>query len=158
MNPDSQDFKKLRQLMALKRHEIPPPGYFNGFSREVCARIKAGEMGNTSGEGSWFQRFWAAVEARPIFAGAFGVAVCGVLIAGILNSEDAGVASGSGLATAQAQGPVPFANVVSPVALNAGNVPQSEMGTNGVNPLESLFNSQVTALPVSDTFRVSTGN
>src|ERR1051326_8949810 len=94
MNPDSENFEALRRLLALKRHEVPPPGYFDKFSREVIARIKAGDDGERKPEG-WIHRLWAALEAKPIFAGAFGAAVCTVLVSGILNSEDSGIAAGS---------------------------------------------------------------
>ncbi len=93
MSQDSQDFEQLRRLIALKRYEQPPPGYFHHFSREVIVRIKAGETGETvtaswwSWEGSWLQRAWAAIETRPALAGAFGVAVCGFFTAGALLSD-----------------------------------------------------------------------
>src|SRR6185295_5567848 len=92
MNPDSENFEPLRRLLALKRHEQPPPGYFDGFSREVMARIRAGETepSREASAGSLWQRLWTMLEAKPIFAGAFGAGVCAVLISGILNSESAG--------------------------------------------------------------------
>src|SRR5882724_7283135 len=78
----------------------PPPGYFHGFSREVIVRIKAGELGNESeasfwsfGAGSFFQRVWATLDARPIFAGAFGVAVCGFFVVGALLSDNGSTAT-----------------------------------------------------------------
>lgn len=98
MSPVPNDFDQLRRLLALKRHETPPPGYFHGFSREVILRIKAGELGNEAaaspwsfGVNSWFQRIWAALDARPVFAGAFGVAICGFFTVGALvsNNNDA---------------------------------------------------------------------
>jgi hypothetical protein len=97
MSQESEDFGRLRRLLALKRYEQPPPGYFNGFSRQVIARIKAGDTGEESlpnwlfWESPWFQRLWATFQAKPILAGAFGAAVCSLLIFGLTYSERIGV-------------------------------------------------------------------
>jgi hypothetical protein len=100
MSPVPDDFEQLRRLLALKRYETPPPGYFHGFSRQVIVRIKAGELGNESevsfwsfGAGSFFQRLWATLDARPAFAGAFGVAVCGFFVVGALLSDNGATAT-----------------------------------------------------------------
>ena len=98
MTPDSENFDQLRKLMALKRHEVPPPGYFHGFSREVIVRIKAGEGAHEATgfivEGSWLRRFWGLFEARPVLAGGFGVAVCGFFVVGALISSESTQVSG----------------------------------------------------------------
>ena len=100
MNQDTENFEQLRRLLALKRHEQPPPGYFNNFSQEVIARIKVGEKGESGAvlerllwEAPWLQRVWAAFEAKPILAGVFGVAVCGLLITGVIYSDKTDAAS-----------------------------------------------------------------
>src|SRR5438270_10409590 len=88
MSSDSQNFEQLRRLLALKRHEQPPPGYFHHFSREVIVRIKAGDTGESyaaswwSWNGSWLQRAWAAIESRPVVAGGVGAALCGFFAVG----------------------------------------------------------------------------
>ena len=88
MNPDSQNFDSLRRLLALKRHEQPPPGYFDRFPRDVMARIKAGENGGAIGvEFSWWGRLLSMFDMKPVFAGAFGTAVCAFLISGVVSSE-----------------------------------------------------------------------
>ena len=88
MNQDSENFDSLRQLLALKRHEVPPPGYFDRLPRDIMARIKAGDTGNELGADlSWFQRFLNVFDVKPIFAGAFGTAVCAFLISGVITSE-----------------------------------------------------------------------
>src|SRR3954451_19902170 len=105
MSPDSENFEQLRHLLAVKRHEQPPPGYYHSFSREVIVRIKAGELGEEqttvwwSWEGSWLQRVWAAFETRPVVPGAVGLVVCGFFVGGVLISEN--VQDSGGLAIAQ---------------------------------------------------------
>src|SRR5215813_2226334 len=88
MNSDSENFDSLQRLLALKRHEQPPPGYFNRFPREVMARIKAGENGGEIGyDASWLQRLLGMFELKPVFAGAFGAGVCAMVISGVVASE-----------------------------------------------------------------------
>jgi hypothetical protein len=94
MNQDTENFEKLRRLLALKRHEQPPPRYFNDFSSQVIARIKAGERGDGSDliermlwEAPWLQRIWRAFEARPILAGVCSVAICGLVLTGVIYSD-----------------------------------------------------------------------
>ncbi len=93
MRPEQENFEQLRRLLTLKRHEQPPPAYFNHFSRQVIIRIQAGETGNEGileswfGRAEWLHRTWELFEAKPVFAGAFGMAVCGLLFCGILYSE-----------------------------------------------------------------------
>jgi len=95
MNPDSENFDSLRQLLSLKRHEIPPPGYFDRFSRDVIARIKAGERGGEVGaDYSWLRRFLGMFDVKPVFAGAFGTAVCAFIVSGIISSENTPVMGG----------------------------------------------------------------
>jgi len=94
MNPEQDNFRDLRRLLALKRHEQPPPGFFDNFSQEVLVRIRAGErIDDTSfeevlsWEAPWLKRFLNLLDSKPILAGAFGAAVCGLLLAGVLYSE-----------------------------------------------------------------------
>jgi hypothetical protein len=98
MSSDSENFEQLRRLLAIKRHEQPPPGYFHTFSQEIIFRIKAGEVGDPAHltwrafEGTWIQKLWALVESKPIFAGGIAVAFCGFFAATALISENTAVA------------------------------------------------------------------
>ena len=93
MNPEQENFDALRRVLALKRHEQPPPGYFNRFSCQVIGRIKAGERApdslweRFSLDLSWLERFWTALETKPILAGAFGITICGLITTGFLFSD-----------------------------------------------------------------------
>src|SRR2546427_5008 len=70
----------LLRLLALKRHERPPPGYFDDFAQKIIAQIEAGEAAR---EMSWWQRVLAQFDARPILACAYGVAIGAALVIGV---------------------------------------------------------------------------
>lgn len=95
MHMDSQpeNFENLRRLLALKRHEQPPPGYFDGFSREVILRLQDGEGAQQASweraawEAPWLARLWEALSLKPYLTGGFGVAACATVLAGVLYAE-----------------------------------------------------------------------
>jgi len=94
MNPGQENFQELRRLLALKRHEQPPPGYFNDFSAQVIARIRECERLSQQStierlleEAPWFRRVWALLESRPVLVGAAGAAFCGLMLTVVLASE-----------------------------------------------------------------------
>lgn len=115
MIENENDFDALRRILALKRHEIPPPGYFENFSDNVMARIRAGE---TAQEMPWLLRFLQAFEARPAYPVAFASSLCMLLLFGIVSVEQtpgfASVAIGSG------QSGTAF-STVTPSAIPDGN-------------------------------------
>src|SRR5271169_3101926 len=83
MSENENNFDALRRLLELKRHETPPPGYFNRFSGQVIARIRAGEARKSPSETSWFVKFLQVFEFKPAFAGAFASALILMLVFGI---------------------------------------------------------------------------
>jgi hypothetical protein len=94
MNENENNFDSLRRLLALKRHENPPPGYFNSFSSRVTARIRAGEAvakkgaaGRLAVEAPWLMQFLQIFRAQPAFVGTFGTAICLLLLVGIVFAE-----------------------------------------------------------------------
>ena len=94
MKSEQENFTNLRRLLALKRHEQPPPGYFNSFSRQVMDRIVSGQHLEEDSlaermlwEAPWLQRLLSAFQTKPLLAGAFGVAVCALLVSGVVFSE-----------------------------------------------------------------------
>lgn len=87
MNPEEQNFEALKKLLALKRHENPPPGYFENFSSKVIARIEAAEANQSV---SLWQRIIGYVEARPARVSTFalaGAAVVAVMLSLAPNNQ-----------------------------------------------------------------------
>ena len=93
MQHPPQEFEKLRQLLALKRHENPPPGYFGGFSRTVIERIDAEHARLGTG---LLARLGALFQERPAISWSFAVAGVLVLFASsnLFESEPIGKAPG----------------------------------------------------------------
>jgi hypothetical protein len=85
MNENENNFESLRRLFAFKKRETPPPGYFNDFSAQVVARIRAGETKESSV--AWFSKLLQAFEFKPAFAGSFAGALCLLLVFGIVYAE-----------------------------------------------------------------------
>jgi hypothetical protein len=79
MNPTPEDFDALRRLLALKRHEQPPPGYFTRFSDKVIARIEAEGL---LPQPSWWRRILGTVEIRPLAVLSYGAVVLGLFAVG----------------------------------------------------------------------------
>ena len=78
-----ENFDQLRRLLALKRYEAPPPGYFHSFSGKVMARIEAAEMAITP---AWWQKLGLDFNLKPAMVCGLAVVVCGLLSAGVLTS------------------------------------------------------------------------
>jgi len=74
------DFQDLQRLLRLKRHEQPPPGYFEGFSSKVIDEIKASQMVH---ESSWWERFFMGFDAKPALVCAYSLVVCSSLLYGL---------------------------------------------------------------------------
>jgi len=92
-NPED-NFDGLQRALKLKRHELPPPGYFNNFSAQVISRIRENDVHDqakrfdaASWEAPWVTRLLGIFEARPIYAGVLGAAACALMIGGIIYSE-----------------------------------------------------------------------
>ena len=150
MNPEQENFQPLRRLLALKRHEQPPPGYLENFSAQVLARIEAGEGAAPdtfwewlSVEAAWLQRLWKAVETKPVFAGALGTGVCGLLLAGVLYSQSVDPAPVAGFMPGIEQTPVAAQEPAATGTSLAQTVDLSNTGPVGAPVLRgSLFSER----------------
>jgi len=154
MNQDTEKFDSLRKLLALKRHEIPPPGYYDRLSRDIMARIKSGDQGEEMGlQGSWLRRLLGVFDVKPVFAGAFGTAVCAFLISGLISSEE----SAGMVSNAPANGD-PALGELSTGMSTASAEAQYSASSNSMAS-GSLFDQfTLQATPVSDRFYFPSGN
>jgi hypothetical protein len=112
MSEHGQDFEGLKRLLKLKRHEIPPPGYFNDFSAEVVSRIRAGEsrFGRTladrlENQAPWLLSFLRVFEVKPGVIGAFATCLCLLLVLGVVVAEHSDSTSQAMLTTASSSQP-----------------------------------------------------
>jgi hypothetical protein len=94
MNPSESNFDELKRLLKLKRHEVPPPGYFEQFSAKVLFRIRTGEAGGSHTlaeklevEAPWLLRVLQIFETKPGLVGAFATSLCLLLMLGVLASD-----------------------------------------------------------------------
>lgn len=160
MNPDSENFEQLQKLLALKRHEQPPPGYFNNFSGKVIARIEAGSRDEDGL--AWLRRLWSIVEGKPMLTGAFGAAVCALVISGLVFSDDVESVSNNVRATAGSANS-PLEGNANSLAMIPGAERSSQFAssTNPVSQeLSSLLNNSfpINAQPASAGFGFPGGN
>ncbi len=146
MNENQPNFESLRRLLALKRHETPPPGYFNNFSSQVIARIRAGETEAANGWPArlfssipWLVNVLQAVETRPVFAGGFATALCGLLLFGAVIAQRPDSASTAFMPPA-APGVASFASVTPPANPTASVLPANQfmVADNSTNPVFSF--------------------
>ncbi|MBP9902509.1 MAG: hypothetical protein V9H26_03585 [Verrucomicrobiota bacterium] len=145
MNAEPENFDQLCRLLKLKRHESPPPRYFNDFSSQVVARIRAGSAGGRleSPDGvvagpRWLRQFWRVIEQQPAVSGMLTAAACGLLVVGVFVSDNA-----RPTLNITADGMAKFeAPVTGPAEANrfaaAGPTARGELFANSTNPAIQL--------------------
>jgi hypothetical protein len=79
MNSEQDDLELVRKLLALKKYEQPPPGYFNQLPRQIWLRIEREPA-------SFWQRIFPNISLNPALAYSFGLLACGTLFFGVVYS------------------------------------------------------------------------
>jgi hypothetical protein len=80
MNSSPENHENLRKLLALKRHEHPPPGFFPAFSAKVIARIEAESVVRRR---PWWQQWFAEMAEQPLLASTYGMLFAGLVVVAI---------------------------------------------------------------------------
>jgi hypothetical protein len=171
MNESNKNFDELKQLLKLKRHEIPPPGYFNSFSDNVVSRIRAGEAGEAQhfmgqlqerlhDQLPWLMNKLRILEAKPGLIGGFAVSLCLVLVVGVVLADRSEPASADAGAMASMQattdpGSATTLAAVAPSVVAAADNSGISVSTNPVmslQPVAALFGQQQNPLFQSASF------
>lgn len=84
MDPSRHPGDDVRRLLALKRHEQPPPGYFEYLHHQVVNRIA---LENEPEPEDWFGSLWERFRLRPALVGAFSIALGAFYLAGVGSSN-----------------------------------------------------------------------
>lgn len=150
MNENQQNFDELKRLLRLKRHEVPPHGYFDRFSDQVIDRIHAGEAGGASGfvekletSAPWLLNFIRAFDTRPGMVGAFATSLCLLLVLGVVFAEYSEKQTGQ-TALGIAGGTPTVANdsltaLTTAPAVSSGGIVASTNPVTSLAPVATLF-------------------
>ncbi len=96
MTPEQNPDTEVQRILALKRHEQPPPAFFQGFSDRVIEGIHSA---GPAPRPTLRQRLSVEFYGVPIYICAAGVLVCGLLAGGLIASLRVGPAKADPLAT-----------------------------------------------------------
>lgn len=133
--------EKVVRIIALKRYEQPPPGYFHLLPDRIITRIERGE-----GQPDFWETLMAAFNIRPGLVYAFALSVCGAVTVGIFYSPKSE-------ATAGVTGPMPDSLwAVSQTSPAPDNDSESRRGLHVVNWLGST--APVTAAETTSAFEM----
>lgn len=71
MEPSREPFEKLRRLLTLKRHELPPPGFHDRLARSIRRELESGAAAPKRSPLmawlAWWRRFgWEAALATAV--------------------------------------------------------------------------------------------
>lgn len=152
MNESENNFESLRRLLALKRHEIPPPGYFNDFSNQVRVRIGAAGarepfdlLDRLSVQAPWLAQWLGVFEMKPVYVGSFACSLCLLLLFGIVYAERPDATPKTPLLAAVTQSAGPLADATMPILPPSSEPAGLMVSTNPVlslEPVASLFGQQ----------------
>jgi hypothetical protein len=135
MNSSNQDdFEKLQKLLALKKYEQPPPGYFNRLPGQIMSRIEAGE-----GQTRFWEHFIPSFTLKPAMVYGLGLATCGVVALGVFYTSN--LPGNKPGATTASTTTISQPTMVTSTAVAASIASRDASSVNSTNPITqpSLF-------------------
>ncbi len=144
MKDNEQKFETLTVLLRLKQHEVPPPGYFSGFSSKVISAIEAQEAARKANDhgmvANWLTGFLSIFDSRPGLVGGLATSVMVFLVLGVVLADrsDSDIASSFAVDQSSPQGSAPLASASVPTGLAPSDVSSGGGITVSTNPVTSL--------------------
>ncbi len=86
MQPPDDAEQRLVRLLALKRHEIPPPGFFDQLPVRILVNLRAG---TEVVEIPWWTRAWRVLIHEPMIGLSYAALGVGAVLFGISVLETA---------------------------------------------------------------------
>jgi hypothetical protein len=150
MKAAPEEFDALRKLLALKRHEQPPPGYFDQLPRAILARIEAGALEAESG---FWEKLLNGITLRPAVAySAVGI-VCAGLVVGfglVVNDDTSATMVHNPFAPPEASAQVFSEDIAPALSSQLASTNGHESSMQPVLPSQTpFFNPLRQAVPVS---------
>jgi hypothetical protein len=158
MSENEQNFEQLGKLLKLKQHEVPPPGYFNRFSGQVIARIRAGEAAKPQNfaermqeNSSWLANLLRIFDAKPGMIGGFATSMCLLLLLTVVFAERSEQAPKNIFATVGSESATPSMASTSgtaPMLATAnvsGGIAVSTNPVTSIQPVATLFGQPASA-------------
>lgn len=86
MQPPDDAEKRLVRLLALKRHETPPPGFFDQLPVRILVNLRAG---SEVADVPWWTRAWRVAVLEPMVGLSYAALGLGAVLFGISVLETA---------------------------------------------------------------------
>ncbi len=119
MQPPDDAEQRLVRLLALKRHEVPPPGFFDQLPLRILVNLRAG---TEIEDAPWWVRAWRNLIHEPMIGLSYAALGVGAVLFGISVLETAIDVQSPPLGSTQGLFPTPAPDLVlaDPQGANPG--------------------------------------
>lgn len=136
MNMKDENFNSLRKLLALKRHEQPPPGYFDALPGRISARLAAEPAP------PFWKTLFPGIQWQTALGYSFSLAIFASLFFAAHSSLKTDRETGSGLGGTEITRSMPLPLDERSLAGNVSLNPTNGSVTNLTPEVPSLFDGR----------------